>query len=190
LRIDRWRILLAVAAAACVGACAQDPYTTLMRPAHSGDWEIETLPDRITGRPLSHAYLLTYAAETSDSVVQQTGTLQLYCLKEQPVVRIGFPFKIGSTPDATLAYRFDDKPGHEALPVRFLRGSQIVVIEDRKEIARFVSEMEASKVLYVRTRSLNHHRASAFYRVEGAGPAIAAAFAECPLAPLQRRASQ
>jgi hypothetical protein len=104
------------------------------------------------------------------------------CLKEQPVVRIGFAFKVGSTRNASLGYRFDEKPGHEA-EVRFVQDYRTVVIEDRDEVARFAGELATSKVLYMRIRSLNYPRASAEFEVEGAQVAIKEAFASCPPTP-------
>jgi hypothetical protein len=56
-----------------------------------------------------------------------------------------------------------------------------VVIEDRAEVAQFVSELATSSALYVRTRSLNASRTSAEFKVDGAAAAIDAAFAGCPV---------
>ena len=105
--------------------------------------------------------------------------LQLMCFKDQPAVRLSFEFKIGSTRNAQLGYRFDEKPGHE-IDARFLNDFKTVVIEDKAEVARFVSELATSSQLYVRIRSLNPGRSSAEFQVAGAPAAIEAGFAGCP----------
>ena len=107
--------------------------------------------------------------------------MQLLCFKEQAAVLVVLEFKIGSTRNAELGYRFDDKPGHQPT-VRIVEGYKSVVIEDPAEIAQFVNEMATSKVLYLRVRALNALRTSAEFPVDGAPAAIAAAYATCPLA--------
>jgi hypothetical protein len=81
-------------------------------------------------------------------------------LQRHPVVVIAFAFKIGSTRNAELGYRFDDKPGHEPR-VRVVEDYKRVVIDDPNEVARFAGELATADGLYVRIRSLNTARASA-----------------------------
>jgi hypothetical protein len=169
-----------VALAPRVGACATDPYVTTTRTVSSGLWKIERQVDRVTGQPLSSAWLQTRESATAADPFTKPASLQLMCLKEQPVVRIGFQFKVGTTRSASLGYRFDDKPGHEAI-VRFLSGSQVVVIDDRAEVARFANGLSTSKLLYLRIRALNHPRSSAEFEVDGGHAAVESAFASCPI---------
>lgn len=174
--------------AAGLTACARDPYITTTRTVSSGLWKIERVADRITGAPLSSAILMTRQSANSEDYFTKPATLQLMCLKQQPVVRIGFQFRVGSTRNASLGYRFDDKPGHEA-NVRFIQDFRTVVIEDRAEVARFASELAASKVLYVRIRALNYPRSSAEFEVDGGEAAVQSAFASCPVGLPQQRAA-
>ena len=109
--------------------------------------------------------------------------LQLICFKEHPAVVFDFAFKIGSTRNAELGYRFDDKPGHQPR-VRVVDTYKTVVIEDPNEVALFASELAGSDNLYIRIRSLTAAgRTSAEFKVAGAPAAIAAAYAGCPLTP-------
>lgn len=48
-------------------------------------------------------------------------------------------------------------------------------------MAQFIGELATSNVLYLRVRALTAPRTSAEFKVAGAGPAIAAAYASCPL---------
>lgn len=65
----------------------------------------------------------------------------------------------------------------------FLQEHRTVVIEDRAEIACFTAELADARNLLIRIRSLSSGRTTAEFKVEGAGAAIEAAFAGCPVAP-------
>jgi hypothetical protein len=57
-----------------------------------------------------------------------------------------------------------------------------VIIDDPYEVRQLIGEMATSDVLYVCIRSLTATgRTSAEFKVAGAAPAIAAAYASCPL---------
>jgi hypothetical protein len=135
---------------------------------------------RITGAPLSSAFLTTRNSSNSAVAVPQPATLQVACFKEAPIVRPSFEFKIGSNVNSVLGYRFDEKPGHE-IKVRFLQDFKTVVIEDKAEVAQFLGEMKTSAALYVRIRSLNMGRTAAEFRLEGGPDAVKEALAGCPL---------
>lgn len=178
--------LVPAVAALLLGACARDPYvvapTTAVSPgnwASAGDWRIERQPDRVTGKPISSAILVTRKSSSSQSLTTQNASMQIGCFMGKPIVEFGFNNKIGSDPNSYLGYRFDDKPGHE-VGARFLQKAGAVVIEDPTEVAQFVSEMATSHSLYVRVRSLNAGRTSAEFAVDGAPAAIEAALADCP----------
>ena len=109
------------------------------------------------------------------------------CFKEQPAVLVGFDFKIGSTRNAEVAYRFDEKPGHEP-HARIVDDHKTVLIDDPKEVAQFTNELATSENLYLRIRALTAPRTSAEFTVTGAAPTIAAAYAELPAE--RRRAQQ
>ena len=107
--------------------------------------------------------------------------LQLLCFKENAAVNFAFEFKIGSARNAEVAYRFDDKPGHEPR-ARIVNDYLSVLIDDPYDVKQFVGEMATSDVLYLRIHSLTATgRTSAEFKVAGAAPAIAAAYASCPL---------
>jgi hypothetical protein len=179
LRILR---LVPVLAALSLGGCAVDPYVWGSKVAAVGDWKIERQEDRVTGRPVSSAYVLTRWGSSTHAVVPQVVSLQLMCFVDKPVVRFTFQAKVGTNLNSFLGYRFDDKPGHE-IGARFVQSSSVVVIEDQAEVAQFVTELATSKSLYVRLRSLAADRNSAEFNVEGAPAAIESALASCPVAP-------
>lgn len=181
------RCVLTVTAALSLCACAaRDPLVSIAGATPSGDWRIERQVDRITGAPLSSALLQTRSSSNSAEAFAHPAMLQLLCFKEQPVVRLTFEFKVGSSKNSVFGYRFDEKPGHE-IEARFLQDSKTVVIETPAEVAQFVNELSTSNVLYVRIRSLNEGRTTAEFRLNGAPAAIDAGFAGCPL-PVDQRA--
>jgi hypothetical protein len=162
-------------------ACARDPYVLSKDlGVWAGEWQIERQTDRVTGKPINSAFLVTRTSSSVNALVPQTAGLQLACFMGQPVIKFSFENKIGTNLNSFLGYRFDDKPGHE-IGARFVANSTAVVIEDRAEVAQFVGELATSSALYVRTRSLNASRTSAEFKVDGAAAAIDAAFAGCPV---------
>ncbi|HVV62526.1 MAG TPA: hypothetical protein VHD14_12290 [Pseudolabrys sp.] len=173
--------ILTAASALLLGACvARDPAVSSVNAVPAGNWKIERQVDRITGAPLSSAFLTTRNVSNSTVVFPQPAMLQLLCFKSQPTVRIAFPFKIGSVHNTELGYRFDDKPGHQAVG-RFLANYTSVIIDDKAEVAQFVGELATSNTLYVRIRSLTAGRSTAEFRLDGAPAAIGAAYAGCPV---------
>jgi hypothetical protein len=161
-------------------ACARDPFVTQAGAVRSGDWRIERQADRVTGKPISSALLVTRKGSSASALYPQVASLQLSCFVDHPVIKFSFESKVGTNLNSFLGYRFDEKPGHE-IGARFVADSSAVVIEDQAEVAQFVRELATSSVLYVRTRSLNADRTSAEFNVDGAPAAIDAAFAGCPV---------
>jgi hypothetical protein len=163
-----------------IGACARDPYvSTTANTASSGNWKIERQTDRITGTAIGSALLTTKNASHSGVNFAQAAGLQLTCFEGHPVVRISFDHKIGSDKNSTLGYRFDEKPGRDDVASRILLGYQVIVIEDKAAVGRFVGDLAGSNTLYVRIRSLNAGRTTAEFRLDGAEAAVQAAFADC-----------
>jgi hypothetical protein len=186
----RWLAL--VGTALLLGGCtARDPYVSYNNTVSSGEWRIERQADRITGNSIASALLSTRNSSHSGVDYAQPAQMQLTCFEGKPVVRFAFEFKIGSDRNSALGYRFDDKPGRDNVESRILLGYTVIVIEDKTAVAQFVDELLNSNVLYLRIRSLNSGRTTAEFRVAGAGAAVQAAFADCPLAPSpgQKRAS-
>ena len=186
VRAGLLRALAGAASAALLllAACARDPFVsvTTANTTPAGEWRIERQVDRITGAPISNAILMSSRVSNANLLFAPPARMNLACFKEHPAVIIAFAFKIGSTRNAELGYRFDDKPGHEPR-VRFVDDYKTVIIEDAHEVAQFVNDLATSDGLYVRVRSLNAARTSAEFKVAGAPAAIAAAFAGCPLTP-------
>jgi hypothetical protein len=174
----------ASAVALLLAACTRDPFVnvTTANTTPAGEWRIERQVDRITGAPISNAILMTNRVSNGNVLVAPPARMNLACFKQHPAVIIAFAFKIGSTRNAEVGYRFDDKPGREPR-VRVVDDYKTVLIEDPNEVAQFVNELATSDSLYVRIRSLNAARTSAEFKVAGAGAAIAAAYAGCPLTP-------
>jgi hypothetical protein len=151
----------------------------------AGNWRIERQLDRITGKPISSAYLVTRSVSNGAIAFAPPAQMQLACFKERPTVLFSFQFKVGSNRNGEFGYRFDEKPGREP-KVRYVENFKEVVIEDPAEVAQFVDEMATSNVLYVRIRALNAARSSAEFRLDGARAAIASAYAGCPVASAAR----
>ena len=182
-----WLAAISLLLAACAG---RDPYVSAsVNAATAGNWRIERQLDRITGAPISSAFLVTRSVSNSAILFPKPAELQLMCFKQQPAVRVAFTFKVGSTKNAELGYRFDDRPGHEP-PVRFVEDYKTIVIEDKAAVTQFVDELATANALYVRIRSFDAGRSSAEFHVDGAPAAIAAGFAACPFTPATRASAQ
>jgi hypothetical protein len=108
--------VLALPLAGCFG---RDPIVSSSFAAPVGNWRVERQTDRITGAPLSSAFLITRDSSNSAVPFSQPAEMTVACFKEAPLVRFVFGFKVGSNRNSVLGYRFDDKPGHE-IKARFL----------------------------------------------------------------------
>ena len=176
--------MMTVGVCANLGACAaRDPYVAAPATTASGNWKIEKQVDRITGVPVPSATNIINNASNTFAERPGLASLQLTCFDGQPMVRFAFEFKVGTDPNSTLGYRFDEKPGHDNVAVRFLQEHRTVVIEDRAAIITFVNELTTSNALVVRLRSLTAGRTTADFKLNGAPAAIEAAFTGCPLTP-------
>ena len=185
------RILAVLVLALSLDACVtRDPYVTMAGATKSGNWIVENQVDRVTGAPSSGILLMTRNSSNSSVPNNRPASVRLTCFESQPIVRIAFGFKIGSDRNSILGYRFDDRPGHDNVESRILLGYEVIVIENRAEVAKFVDELVASNVLYVRIRSMNAGRTSAEFQLDGAAGAVPAAFKDCPLTspPVKRTA--
>ena len=185
-----YRVACVLVALMLVACSNRDPYVTSAGETPSGSWKIFHQVDKITGAELPSATVRalasqTYAANPAPSLMQMT------CFDKQPIVRFGFEFKIGTSKDTILGYRFDDKPGHESVAARVVAGDISMIIDNPVVVAEFVNEMAGSKKLYVRIRSMAVGRTTAEYPLDGSAAAIQAAFAGCPVmtAQTQKRTS-
>lgn len=127
--------------------------------------------------------LIINNASNSFADYAKPASMQLTCFDGKPMVRFAFDFKVGTDPNSTLGYRFDEKPGHDNVAARFLQEYRTVVIEDRAAVTIFANELAMSNVLVIRIRSLAAGRTTAEFRLDGAPAALEAAFAGCPLTP-------
>jgi len=181
--VRQWRTIGAALMALTIAGCAaRDPYVAGGVTARAGQWRIEQQTDRITGRPVSSAFLSARATTSATQLIARNAVLQLLCFRGAPVVRIEFHERIGSNRNSMLGYRFDDRPGKEA-EARFLQNYTTVVIEDPAEVAAFARDLATAQTLYVRVRSLNAPRNSAEFAVAGGDEAVRAAYAGCPVQP-------
>lgn len=163
-----------------LGACVtRDPSVAPITTA-AGNWKIERQLDRITGAPLPSAQLITDTSSNSLDMQTRPASLQLTCFDNQPLVRFAFAFKVGTEGNTAFGYRFDDRPGHDNVNTRVLSNHTVMVIDNRAEVERFVSELRESRTLVVRIRSLSGPRTTAEFRLDGAPAAVEAAFAGCP----------
>ena len=129
-----------------VAACAgRDPYVSGALGS-AGEWSTEKHTDRITDAPVSNSYLAARKVSYGTILIPPPARLHLMCFKDQPAVLISFDFKIGSTRNAEVAYRFDEMPGHEP-HVRIVDDHKTVLIDDPREVAQFTSELATSENL-------------------------------------------
>ncbi len=175
-------VLLCAGLGVVLGGCAgRDPYVAEPATTTSGNWKIERQVDRVTGVPVPSAMLIIPNASNTFADYAKPASMQLTCFDGKPMVRFAFEFKVGTDPNSTLGYRFDEKPGHDNVAARFLQEFRTVVIEDHAAVAAFVNELAASNMLVIRIRSLAAGRTTADFKLDGAAAAIEAAFAGCPL---------
>ncbi len=151
-----------------------------------GRWTIERGYDRILGKPAATAELQARSRNVEQREKRyplgqlQIGALQLECFDNAPVVRLTFNHRIGSNRTSALSYRFDDNPGRDA-PARFLQTFSTAVIEDPKEVARFIEQLRTSTTLYVRVMSHVAGTSTVEFPLKGAPLAIDAAYQSCPI---------
>jgi hypothetical protein len=176
------RVVACVAAAALAGCVTDD------RIVKSGSWKIDQRLDRVTGTPTTGAFTLTTRSSNSiRPLAVLPASLQLTCFENRPIAKFAFEFKIGTDRNTSLGYRFDDKPGHDAVESRVLLGYQVIVIEDPAALQQFIADLRGSAQLFMRIRSLNAGLTAAEFKVDGAEQAIDAAYASCPLPPDKQR---
>jgi hypothetical protein len=170
-------IFVAGVAGVLSGCAARDPLVSNAVTAPAGNWRVERQTDRITGAPIASALLMAQASNSAAPFTKPV-MLQLTCFRNAPLVRLAFEFKVGATRSSVFGYRFDEKPGHE-IEARFINAFKTVVIEERADVTPFLAELSASKLLYVRIRSLSSGRTTAEFQLAGADDAVKSALAPC-----------
>ena len=185
---------LIIGVLACgLGACASGGAQVAPAAAPTGDWKIEQRPDRISGTAQATALLIARSSNArtarSRPALAQMASLQLMCFDKAPVVRLHFNYRIGANRSATIAYRFDEKPGRDA-NARILPDFQTIVIQEPDDVMRFADELRTANALFVRVSSLIVGQSTAEFRVLGGQVAIDAAYAACPLPAASKRASR
>jgi hypothetical protein len=176
------RAALLIVAGLELGGCARDALVTPLGETRSGAWYIARQVDRISDAELPSSTLFSLASN-SNYDWPRVSSMQLTCFEAKPLIRFAFDVKIGSSRNTALAYRFDDRPGHEDVESRVVRNNQIIVIEDAGAVATFVSEMTGARTLYVRLRSINGGRTAVEYPLAGSAAAMRAAFGTCKMPP-------
>lgn len=166
-----WPVLLASSLCACTVGGSGGP--------SAGNWAISQQIDRISGGNVTRAHLSAFTVSGNQRHMG-VAHIQLQCFDQRPIVRLIYPFRVGANSSAIVEYRFDQHPGRKA-SVRFMPDFRTVVIDDRTEVTQIAHGLTSAAILYVRVSSLHAGRAEAEFRVPGAGVAIDAAFAECPL---------
>lgn len=175
-----------VRAIAVVGALSVLSGCVATTAPEAGDWKIERGYDRILGKPAGTAQLVARSRNERQQQLRypqgqlQTGSLQLGCFDNAPVVRFAFNHRVGSNRTSTLSYRFDNNPGRDA-QARFLQTYSTAVIEDPKEVALFLEQLRTAGTLYVRVMSHVAGTSTVEFPLKGAPVAIDAAYQACPV---------
>jgi len=174
------RAAAAIAALAMLGGCAGEAArTAAVDKPDTGKWQFDRTIDPISGSEVASAWLVISKYDFPSGNVY-AGGLRLLCFKKDPVVRFLFSAKVGTDKTAAVAYRFDDRRGHE-VKAKFFAREGMIVIDDRAEVAQFVSELATARSLVVRISRLTRGNLTARFPVHGASHAIEAAFAACPV---------
>ncbi len=173
------RIVSGAAAALVLGLCAVAASFIPRATAESyGDWQVTTKVDSVTGAKILSVRLEARKTAHDGLFLPPDALLQLGCLKNHPLIHVSFAFQIGSKGDFEISYRFDEQPA-QPVDARILRGLRIMVIEDNKEVAKFIEGLAAANALYLVVSSLDKGRTSAEFRVAGAQTPIEWIAANC-----------
>ena len=144
----------------------------------AGEWRFVKRSDPVLGTTTAVRLYISRYDFKSETIVYTE--LELMCFKQQPVVRIHFPHKIGSSRSATLSYRFDERPVRES-EAHFLQDFSTVVLEDTDEVAEFIKNLGTAQTLSLSVSSLVVGQTWARFKVQEASQAIETAYAECPV---------
>lgn len=187
------RLILRGALSVLTGICIvtaseSDSFAQLAGTAPATSWKIDRKPDPISGAG-ANAWVLATRVTARPGKLPRPAGLQILCFKKEPVIRLQFGERVGSNRSATLAYRFDEKPGRDA-NARFLTDYKTVVIEEKADVVKFAGELATADTLIVSFDSLVIGKTNAAFPVRGALAAMEAAFAQCPLPAAKRKTSQ
>jgi hypothetical protein len=174
------RFIVVMTLACALGACASGNIGTPM----AGEWKIEPRADRVAEKPINSAWLVArsrnHRASEQSPVTPQLASLQLLCFDGDPVVRFHFTVDVGSNRNSRLAYKVDNSPARRP-NARILQDFQTIMIEDKKDVAQFVTDLRGARRLDVTVTALVNGTTIVDFNVEGAAAAIDTAFATCPL---------
>lgn len=164
-----------------LGACAQDLARTEPEPKKpdTGQWKLERRHDPVSGSEVVTAWLSISRFHILSGNFYES-EVQLMCFRSRPVIRLRFNLRVGSDRTAALAYRFDENPGRYA-KAKFFAREKLIVIDDKKEVAEFVDQLQSAQTLLLRITRLRAGTFTAKFPVHGASHAVEAAFAECPV---------
>lgn len=183
------RAVLAVLMGICIAtATERETLAQLGGTAPATSWQVDRKPDPISGAG-ANAWVLATRVTARAGKLPRPAALQILCFKKEAVIRLQFGERVGSNRSATLAYRFDEKPGRDA-NVRFLSDYKTIVIEEKADVVKFAGELAAADTLIVSIDSLVIGKTNAAFPVRGALAAMEAAFAQCPLPAAKRKTSQ
>ena len=146
--------------------------------ASAGDWQISQKVDSVTGARIANIFVRSSKVAHSGLLFAPDSYLQLGCLKGQSVLQLVFAFQVGSKNDSDVSYGFDRTPNHR-VTARFMRGLKIMVIENKRDVAKFLDGLATAKLLYLTISSMAKGRASAEFRVAGAPAVIEVLRAGC-----------
>jgi hypothetical protein len=150
-------------------------------PPSTGQWKFDRRIDIATGQSVGKVFVRTDRVTVrAGKLFSQPAFVQLQCFKDKPVVLLVFTQKVGANRSASLAYRFDDKPPRKAA-AHFHRDQMSIEIEDRAVVQQFVADLRDAKTLFVSIDSVVLGATRAEFPVHSADPAIAQAFANCPV---------
>lgn len=174
------RFIVVMTLACALGACASGNIGTPM----TGEWKIAPRADLVADKPAESAVLITRSRNANASAqlptTPQWASLQLLCFDGEPVVRFHFTVDVGSNRNSRLTYKVDNSPARRP-NARILQDFQTIMIEDKKDVAQFATDLRGAKRLDVTVSALVNGMTIVDFNVEGAPAAIDASFATCPL---------
>jgi hypothetical protein len=174
------RFIVVMTLACALGACASGNIGTPL----AGEWKVEQRADRVADKPVQSAVLIARSrnanASVQSPVTPQLASLQLLCFDGDPVVRFHFTVDVGSNRNSRLTYKVNNSPARRP-NARILQDFQTIMIEDKKDVAQFATDLRGARRLDVTVTALVNGMTVVDFNVEGAPAAIDAAFATCPL---------
>ncbi|MBS7741438.1 MULTISPECIES: hypothetical protein [unclassified Chelatococcus] len=172
------RVFAAIAGALLLAGCQ----TAGQSDATVSDWKIEQKQDEISGKVRTNISATTVKVDLTSHSGIHAAVLGLSCTKGAPSIMVYYDWPVGTTNNAAISYRFDDAPGVDVKNFRMMN-LQAVVIDNKAEVSKFLSQLPTARTLYFRVSSPVAGQSNALFGVRGGSMALDALNQECSTGP-------